>query len=125
MKFTDGFWQLRSGVTALYAREAYDIVASEREIVVTAPTKEITTRADTLNCPTLTVTLGSPLTNVVSVAIEHWKAATGARGFDFQVDEAHSPLISVDEDGGRLTSGDLTVTVRQGAPWNLSFDARW
>ena len=25
MKFTDGFWQLRPGVTALYAQEAYDI----------------------------------------------------------------------------------------------------
>ena len=27
MKFTDGFWQLRPGVTALYAQEAYDICA--------------------------------------------------------------------------------------------------
>ena len=25
MKFTDGFWQLRPGVTALYAQEAFDI----------------------------------------------------------------------------------------------------
>ncbi len=25
MKFTDGFWQLRPGVTALYAQEAYEI----------------------------------------------------------------------------------------------------
>ena len=25
MKFTDGFWQLRPGVTALYSQEAYDI----------------------------------------------------------------------------------------------------
>ena len=41
MKFTDGFWQLRPGVTALYAQEAHDIVAEEHRLVVTAPTKAI------------------------------------------------------------------------------------
>ena len=29
MKFTDGFWQLRPGVTALYAQEAYDIETTD------------------------------------------------------------------------------------------------
>ena len=42
MKFTDGFWQMRPGVTALYAQEAYDIVAGPGEITVTAPTAVIT-----------------------------------------------------------------------------------
>jgi len=27
MKFTDGFWQSRPGVTPFYAQEAYDLVA--------------------------------------------------------------------------------------------------
>ncbi len=60
MKFTDGFWQLRPGVTALYAQEAYDMVATESSLVVTAPTKVIERRGDTLNRPVLTVTLTSP-----------------------------------------------------------------
>ena len=29
MKFTDGFWQLRPGVTALHAQEAYDIAETD------------------------------------------------------------------------------------------------
>ena len=42
MKFTDGFWQLRPGVTALYAQEAYDIAETDDTpdgpgIVITAP----------------------------------------------------------------------------------------
>ena len=46
MKFTDGFWQLRPGVTALYGQEAYDIEqrddsADGAAIVVTAPTSII------------------------------------------------------------------------------------
>ena len=39
MKFTDGFWQMRPGVTALYAQEAYDLEQRENSLVVSAPTK--------------------------------------------------------------------------------------
>ena len=46
MKFTDGFWQVRPGVDALYAQEAYDIAAETASIVVTAPTKVIERRGD-------------------------------------------------------------------------------
>ncbi|BDZ46139.1 hypothetical protein GCM10025866_20480 [Naasia aerilata] len=44
MKFTDGFWQLRDGVTALYASEAYEFRHIGNRLQVLAPTKEITTR---------------------------------------------------------------------------------
>ncbi len=73
MKFTDGFWQLRPGVTALYGQEAYDIEERERSLVVTAPTKVIERRGDTLNRPTLTTTLSSPLPGVIRVRIEHFQ----------------------------------------------------
>jgi alpha-D-xyloside xylohydrolase len=72
MKFTDGFWQTRPGVTPLYAQEAYDMVAGENSLTVTATTKVIEGRGDTLDCPTLTVTLSSPLPNIVRVRIEHF-----------------------------------------------------
>ena len=64
MKFTDGFWQLRPGVTALYAQQAYDVQAGGHELTVTAPTKVIESRGDTLNRPSLTVTVFSPLDDV-------------------------------------------------------------
>ena len=46
MKFTDGFWQLRPGVSALYAQEAYDVwetdaTADGAGLVITAPTAVI------------------------------------------------------------------------------------
>ena len=37
MKFTDGFWQVRPGVTPLYAEEAYDILAGDGAVRVTVP----------------------------------------------------------------------------------------
>ncbi|MCT7013812.1 hypothetical protein M1707_22805, partial [Salmonella enterica subsp. enterica serovar Saintpaul] len=62
MKFTDGFWQMRPGVAALYAQEAYEIDRREdgvdgEALTVLAPTKVIERRGDVLNRPTLTVSL--------------------------------------------------------------------
>ena len=59
MKFTDGFWQLRPGVDALYAQEARDLVALDGTLSITAPTKAIERRGDVLNRPVLMVTLRS------------------------------------------------------------------
>jgi alpha-D-xyloside xylohydrolase len=74
MKFTDGFWQTRPGVQSLFAQEAHDVEASAdgRSLVVTAPTKVIASRGDTLNRPTLTVTLRSPMEGVIGVTVQHF-----------------------------------------------------
>jgi len=123
MKFTDGFWQVRPGVTPLYAHEAYDIHDSGNELVVTAPTGLIFSRGATLNRPTLTVTLSSPLPGIIGVKIEHHQGALDRPGFDLLGAEAGHGVTVVDETGGSLTSGDLTATIGQGAPWNLSFSS--
>ena len=123
MKFTNGFWRARPGVTPLYAREAYDIVAGERSLTVTAPTKVIEGRGDTLNCPTLTVTLSSPLPNIVGVRIEHFQGLREELGFDLVGAQNGHGKVSVTDPAGTLTSGGLSATVAAGAPWNLSFSA--
>ncbi|MDO7880988.1 alpha-xylosidase [Antiquaquibacter soli] len=121
MKFTDGFWQLRPGVTALYASEAYDLVASDGRLVVTAPTKVIERRGDTLNRPVLTVTLTSPLEGVIGVRIEHFSGGREEIGFDLVGAEPGHGDAEVVGDAGLLRSGDLTARVTRGAPWNLEF----
>ena len=65
MRFTNGFWLMRPGVQAHYAREAYDLEATDDALVVTAPTKPITTRGDTLSLPVLTVTVAPHLPGVI------------------------------------------------------------
>jgi alpha-D-xyloside xylohydrolase len=122
MKFTDGFWQTRPGVAPLYAAEAYDVVAGEESLTVTAPTKVIERRGDTLNRPVLTVTLSSPLPNIVGVRIEHFQGVKPARGFDLAAESGHV-TVEVDDESGVLRTGDLTATVTQGAPWSLAFSA--
>ncbi|MCI2957622.1 alpha-xylosidase [Agromyces atrinae] len=120
MKFTDGFWQARPGVEALYAQEAYAIDALPNRLVVEAPTRVITRRGDTLNRPLLTVTLSSPLEGVIGVRIDH-HVDPGHEGFDLV--GADSPLVEIETDdaGASLTSGSLTARVSRGAPWSLDF----
>ncbi len=122
MKFTDGFWQLRPGVTPVYAQEAYDVVAGDGEVTITAPGKVIERRGDTLNRPTLTVTLSSPLPNVIGVRVEHWQGGHLEPGFALAAEEGHAEAV-VDDEAGTLRAGDLTATVRRGAPWSLTFSA--
>ena len=128
MKFTDGFWQLRPGVTALYAQEAYDIETTDAApdgdgIVITAPTKVIASRGDTLNRPTLTVTLSSPLEGVVRVRIAHHTGGRWHGGFELPgAVQGGAGTASVSDDGGVLETGPLVARITPGAPWNLSFE---
>ncbi len=128
MKFTDGFWQLRPGVTALYAQEAYDIEQTDATadgpgLVITAPTARITSRGATLNRSVLTVTLSSPREGIVRVRVVHHEGGAAHGGFELPgavaggVGEA-----SIDEGESTLTTGSLTARVAAGAPWNLSFE---
>ena len=121
MRFSDGFWHLRPGVTAHYAQEAYDLDERNGSLVVTAPTKVIRSRGDVLNLPTLTVTLTSPLPGIIGVRIEHFQGAASPRGFDLVGAEAGHGEVLVGESSASLRSGSLTATVTKGAPWKLEF----
>lgn len=128
MKFTDGFWQLRPGVTALYAQEAYDVWETDATpdgpgLLVTAPTGVIAKRGDTLNRPVLSVTLSSPLEGVVRVRIAHHEGGAWHGGFVLPGAVAGGAgETSVSEAGGVLTTGDLIARISHGAPWSLSFE---
>ncbi|WP_251455464.1 alpha-xylosidase [Microbacterium sp. Marseille-Q6648] len=127
MKFTDGFWQLRPGVTALYAQEAYDIQETDaapdgRGITITAPTKVIAGRGDTLNRAVLTTTVSSPAEGVVRVRIVHHEGRAWHGGFSIAGDEQPQVAASVTEAGATVSAGALTARVAAGAPWDLSFD---
>jgi alpha-D-xyloside xylohydrolase len=123
MKFTDGFWHTRPGVTALYAQEAYDIEQLGANLRISAPTKVIERRGDVLNRALLTVTLSSPLEGIIKVRVEqHTGAATGP-GFELVGAQADGGVIDIDAAGGTLSAGPLTARIGQGSPWNLSFEA--
>ena len=120
MKFTDGFWQLRPGVTAVYAQEAYDIVAEGDSLVVTAPTRRIFERGHVLNLPVLTTTVTPVADGVIKVRIDHHTGVQASRGFEVTTDAAAGGT-SVTDDAGVVTAGTLRAVIGRGGPWDLSF----
>ncbi|MFJ4253290.1 alpha-xylosidase [Microbacterium sp. NPDC090003] len=126
MKFTDGFWQLRPGVTALYAQEAYDIAETTETpdgpgLVITAPTMVISKRGDTLNRPVLTTTLSSPAEGVIRVRVAHHTGRPWHGGFALPGAGGAAASVSVSDAAGVVDAGSLVATVTPGAPWDLSF----
>lgn len=122
MKFTDGQWLLRPGVTAHYAAEAHTISAESDRLVMHAPVRPIRHRGDTLQGPLLTVTLSSPLADVVRVRIEHFTGGA-PRGPEIPLAVNEAPAVAIDDaaDAATLTSGGLTVRVKKPG-WELAFE---
>lgn len=136
MKFTNGYWMIRDGVDALYAREAYELAAdaTTESLNVLAPTSVVRGRYDTLNLPTFNVDITTPAEGVIRVCAEHWQGATEYPGFPPNADEpGNRDYVTVQANGNgdgevgvngadvTLTTGGLTVKVVKGAPWNLTF----
>ncbi|ADB30918.1 glycoside hydrolase family 31 [Kribbella flavida DSM 17836] len=123
MKFTDGYWQLRPGLTRLRPAAVESVEATDRTLVAYAPAKQIVGRGDTLNQPLFTVTLSSPAADVIGVRIEHHSGGLPPRpAFALAADEDHPVKVEVDEQTARLTSGDLTAVLRLDGPWDLRFE---
>lgn len=136
MKFTNGYWMIRDGVDALYAREAYELAAdaTAESLNVLAPTSVVRGRYDTLNLPTFNVDITTPAEGVIRVRAEHWQGATEYPGFPLNADEpGNRDYVTVQANGNgdgevgvngadvTLTTGGLTAKVVKGAPWNLTF----
>jgi len=121
MKFTDGYWQVRKGVTLLRPAEAYDVVAAEDRLTIYAPARAVGHRGDTLGNPLLTIELWSPAPEVIGVRLTHF-AGGRDRGPHFALSAAPgSAAAAVDEAAATLTSGRLAARVPRQGGWQLDF----
>lgn len=124
MKFTDGYWLMRPGVTARYATEVADVRTGEDRMTLYAPVRHVRGRGDTLNSPLLTVECWSPAEGVIGVRVTH-HAGSVRRGPEFALPGSTPGSGKVHRDGDvvELSSGELTLRVDTSAPWHLEFSA--
>ena len=122
MKFTDGQWLLQPGVAAHYATQAYAVELHDDRLVVLATTRHIKHRGDTLQGPTLTLTISSPLPGAVRVQVEHYAASEAPR-LHVPMPGASAPRVTIAESDAKvtLTTGNLSVDVLKGDGWGLVF----
>ena len=122
MKFTDGYWQMRPGVTPHYAAQVHEITLEEDAMTVYAPIGKLSERGHTVNQPLLTVRFSSPLENVIRVQCVHHKGIV-PRKPEFTLYSKPQPQVSIsnDEHSARLTSGHLSVIVSKGSDWLVEY----
>jgi alpha-D-xyloside xylohydrolase len=120
MKFTDGTWMMRPGVRAAHPAEAFEVQAQDGVLELLAPTRRILHRGDTLEGPVLTVSVSSPLADVIRVRVRHFTGALEL-GPHFEIHgQDVQPSITVDENMATLTSGLLTAKINR-QNWSLEF----
>src|SRR3954470_14694190 len=115
MKFNDGYWLLREGVTARYATEALDVRTETESVSIAVLTRPVEHRGSHLNTATITVELSAPAPDVIAVRASHF-LSDPAPAFAL----TPSPVDARFE-GGRLTSGRLVAEAAIDGPWGLRF----
>ncbi|HTP58005.1 MAG TPA: alpha-xylosidase, partial [Spirochaetia bacterium] len=122
MKFTSGYWGLREGVRLFTPSMARDVRMDASSLTVFAPCKPIRHRGDTLNATQLTLSLSSPIPEVIRVHVCHFKG-NRRRGPDFAVAQDHrlAPRIEKGQDAVSLSSGRLSVRVKTADQWGVDF----
>ena len=124
MKFTNGYWRVRPGLTPHLAQQVYDAEVGDGVLTVYAPTNQISGRGDTLGAPVMTVRYTSPMANVIRVEARHLKGGR-VRGPAFEILASSTSGVTITNDAevATLTSGALTVRVAKGGAWGVEFVA--
>src|SRR4051794_14588875 len=121
MKFNDGYWLLREGVTARYATEALDVRTETESFSIAVLTRPVEHRGSHLNTATVTVELSAPAPDVIAVRASHLVSveepspafALTAVPVDASVEQGDGTL--------RLRSGRLTAEAATTGAWGLRF----
>ena len=127
MKFSDGFWLMRSGVHACHPAEVLDATAGPGSLVVYAPTQRIRHRGDLLRGPAVTLSFSTPMPDVIGVEITHFAGGTPKQPqFGLLPGPAGEPgkgEAYCEDDMAVFTSGALSALVSRGGPWAVDFVA--
>ena len=123
MKFTDGHWMMRAGVTPTYPVEVLDVAATPEGLRILAPSYPVRSRRDLQSGAVLTMDVTAPLPDVVGVRLTH-HAGTTKKSPQFELfTNGNTARTTVDGQTAVLASGELEVRVRRQEPWQIEFVA--
>ena len=121
MKFSNGYWMLKDGVTLFSPMDIRDAEFSDNRLRIFAAAKVINHRGDTLNLPMITLEYSSPLPGIIGVKIYHHKGKkkTGPE-FELNRTETHVDFTATDREFV-FASGKLSVRISREKQWNAEF----
>jgi len=122
MKFRDGYWSVKKGVTLLNPVEVQDVTIDDGLITVFASCKQLRHRGDTLNAPMLTTEISSPLPDIIHVRTYHFRGALDpAPRFVLAEDRHTGSVIEDGKDTVSFRTSGLSVTVSKKGQWRTEF----
>ena len=122
MKFTDGFWQIRENITAAYAHEYMDHHVNGKELTVYTVSKHVASKADTMDVMMLTLSITSPMENVIRVSMVHFDG--GCEREPFVALTQTDPYVTITEDEPSITyrSGETRAVISKApSAWKIEF----
>lgn len=124
MKFTNGYWLMRDGMKPIFATDTRDVTADGGVMTAYVAGKKIVTRGDTLDFGMITVSLSSPMENVVRVSAVHHDGAN-EKGAAFEINDLKPETKThIGSDTAVFTSGELSASIsRASGDYSLSFSA--
>ena len=122
MKFSNGCWLNKEGVTTYSPAEVYSTEISSNSVTVYAPCTNIKHRGDTLGGPVITMKLSSPIPDVIRVQLFHYKGLKN-KGPEFEINSDENTKIDVvdNEELLQLTSGNLSLRINKNTGWSMDF----
>lgn len=122
MKFSNGQWLTRSGLTLTSPAEIGDIEIEKDSITVYAPGKPVVQRADTLGGRLLTIKYSSPLSDVIRVQAWNFKGALREQPEFILNSQDDTDITFTDNDEEVcLVSGNLSAKICKKNGWNVGF----
>ncbi|BBJ27297.1 alpha-xylosidase [Athalassotoga saccharophila] len=113
MKFTDGNWLVKKGISIYGSSQVVDVKNSDKEIFVYVTTFHVRNRGDTLGGPMITLRISSPVEDVIRIQAYHFKGNIH-HGPDFFIKDDNLK-VHFDENNEFITvkSGDSSLKINK------------
>jgi len=112
MKFSNGYWLYKEGVTANGCVDIRNIKIKEKSVVLHIAPFKVYNRGQTLGGPLFTLTLTSPQTGIINVKFKHYEIDENQPSYVYN-DEKCTLDIKNEDHMIKISSGDLSVTINK------------
>ncbi len=123
MKFTNGRWLIREGITAYYGRDLFEYSLTEAGLRAIVASRPMRSRGQTVDSTVLTVDITAPMPNVIGVRIRHFYGEKPGHRAPETASEPVTPVIVTEGRNAEFTSGDLTLRLNGDKGFDMDFIA--
>ncbi|MBR0143083.1 MAG: alpha-xylosidase, partial [Clostridia bacterium] len=123
MKFSNGYWLMRKGIEAHFARDLFEYERRGDSLRAVAADHPVRSRGAGIGGTVLTIDISSPMKNVIGVRIRHFYGdRPGHRAVETAKEDV-TPEIRVEGKNAFFSSGDLSLEITGEDPFRMAFSA--